>query len=97
MEFSHLNRLIDCPLDWCVGYAHDHGGLGDPPDQWLHSDGSGVVVAGGATLCRSQVGAGPSRWVLAVGALDMLSGESVADVASQLRRMATSLDVPVSQ
>jgi hypothetical protein len=91
-----LTHTIRCPLEWCTGTLADHGGLGDDPTHWVHSDGGGLPVAPRAALCRDQLGAEPSRWVLVVNGAEVSTGDSPASVAEGLRDLAHAVDAVAS-
>lgn len=73
--------MIDCPIGWCVGNRNEHGGFGDPPDEWMHTDGQGTEVGHNAVLYRSRLGSGPDKWEVAIDGITCMSATSPAHIA----------------
>ena len=90
-----MRRRIACPVPWCDGRWLDHGGDGCAPDEWLHTDG-GIDLPHGASLLRSQIGASPVEWSLAIdgdsGSMSVYQDTDPATFAHRLRQIADAID-----
>lgn len=94
---AQLRRRIDCPVPWCDGRWLQHGGDGAAPDDWVHDEEYATTLPHGAHLSRSQVGAGPIEWSLAIegdgGSVFSLAPMSPGDYAELLEQIAAALRV----
>lgn len=80
-----------CPIEWCTGRVGDHGGYGDGPEDWVHSD-DGAEVVHGAALYRSREGAGPDLWELVAGGAVVARGADLRVLAVKLRDIAAAVE-----
>ncbi|GEK86815.1 hypothetical protein GCM10007198_14040 [Microbacterium aerolatum] len=92
LPIPDLHRSISCPVEWCSGSILDHGGAGDEPGDWVHSDGPGVVVMPGLTLCRSQIASGPVRWHLFSRVEEVAQAGTRQELADVLRICASAIE-----
>ncbi|WP_404433152.1 hypothetical protein LG299_02345 [Microbacterium lacus] len=93
---AKIRRRIDCPVEWCAGAWLEHGGEGQPPEQWVHSDLHGFRLPHGATLSRDQEGSGPLTWLLHAEwdgtSLLVRHGTDLHQIAAELRAMADAIN-----
>ncbi len=92
MEMNVQLPTIDCPIEWCSGNRNEHGGFGDPPEEWLHTDGAGTDVGHGAVLYRSRLGSGPDKWQVAIGDVMCAGAESPAQIAQIFGDISRRID-----
>lgn len=93
---AQLRRRIDCPVEWCAGIWLDHGGEGQPPEQWVHQDEFGFVLPHGATLFRDQEGSSPVSWLLHIEwegtNCAVRCDTKLGAMAARLREIASAID-----
>ncbi|SIT73590.1 hypothetical protein SAMN05880545_1244 [Microbacterium sp. RU33B] len=85
-------RAFSCPVDWCAGDWHEHGGNGAAPDEWVHAGGALIELNDGAALSRWSVGSASVTWTLLVQhegqTVAVADSDSLRDIAIQLRAIA---------
>lgn len=92
LEASH--HRIDCPIDFCIGRAFEHGVDGTDPEQWLHS-GPDETLASFAQGNLSQRAGGPLRYSLYLDVEADHTADELAVMVAELRLLATRLEARV--
>ncbi len=93
---AQLSRRNDCPVEWCARMWLDHGGGGQPPEEWVHQDERGFALPHGASLSRDQEGAAPVTWLLHVEwdgtTCAVRQDTDLRAMAARLRDVAAAID-----